>query len=538
MTVLIRQKLISGLMLSILAVFLLIAPETMQAQSGTCGMVDSIDYPIPTENLVRGYDDFGLFRKAFGGNHTGVDIDFDHWGDPVKAAARGLVTYSDPLGWDTEKGVVILSHDFPDGSRSYSLYGHVEETDTIKLPPVGTCIERGQVIAAVGWPSRGRPHLHFEFRSILPREGGPGYVSNNPLDDGWFNPLDFVATWRAKLNPAFLKAISFDSVASLPPTQMDNGAYLTASGSLISAVMPPDQPLWQIQTDSPIDGITALSGDRVVAHSESGQTVTLNGGRFGAVWNIASASTPFVTLGERLIFLMQDGSVNAYDAAGTLIWTLPDRGQVVYFGGNGSEVAVATREVDEVVWQTLNAEGQGPGAVKLKNNPLVNIEADGRWLVLDGQDLTRVNAGQSEAITTLSEVAGRAAQITSDSIGNIYLYMDDSDRTLTAIGTDGKPRWSIKYPREIRSDPPLLASGNGCLLYTLDVDGMLNVFNATDGNLVNQIGLYAGGRRTTNPNGRLLKVDAAEQVYVASGFLSLMVFDGTKLSGEKDCLAG
>jgi len=539
MAVVIGQKLVGGLRLFILAGLLLFVPEAAQAQSGTCGVVDAIDYPIPTENLVRGYDDFGLFRKEFGGNHTGVDIDFDHWGDPVKAAARGLVTYSDPLGWDTEKGVVILSHDFPDGSRTYSLYGHVEETDTIKLPPVGTCIERGQVIAAVGWPSRGRPHLHLEFRSMLPREGGPGYVSNNPLDDGWFNPLDFIATWRAQLNSAFLKAISFDNVASLPPTQMDNGAYLTASGSIISAVMPPDQPLWQIQTDSLIDGITALTGDRVVAHSNSGQTVTLNGGRYGAVWTIASANAPFVTLGERLIFLMQDSSVNAYDAAGTLIWTRPDRGQVVYFGGNGSEVAVATREADDIVWQTLNAEGQGPSAVKLKSNPLVTVEADSRWLVLDGQDLMRINAGQSEFIATLPEVAGRAAQLTSDTVGNVYVYMDDSNRALTSIGSNGQTRWSIQYPRELKGDPPLIAAGNGCLLYTLDVDGMLNVFSASDGQLVNQIGLYAGGRRTTNPHGRLLKVDAAEQVYVASGFLSLMVFDGTKLGGEKkDCLAG
>src|SRR5215207_4562329 len=156
MVVDVKRKLAGGLTLSLAVVFLLIAPYAVQAQTETCGMVDAIDYPVPTENLVRGYDDFGLFRKNFGGNHTGVDLDFDHWGDPVKAVARGLVTYSNPLGWDTEKGVVILSHDFPDGSRAYSLYGHVEETDTIFLPAVGTCFERGQVIAAVGWPSRGR----------------------------------------------------------------------------------------------------------------------------------------------------------------------------------------------------------------------------------------------------------------------------------------------------------------------------------------------------------------------------------------------
>ncbi len=194
---------------------------------------------------------------------------------------------------------------------------------------------------------------------------------------------------------------------------------------------------------------------------------------------------PFVTLGERLIFLMQDGSVNAYDAAGTLIWTLPAKGQVVYFGGNDSVVAVATQEADEIVWQTLNAEGQGPNAVQLKNIPLVYPEPDGKWLVLDGQALIRIKDGQTEAIATLPEDAGRAAQITSDTVGNVYLYMDDTDRTLTAIGTDGQTRWSVKYPREIKSDPPLLAAGNGCLLYTLDVDGMVNAFSGTDGSLAN-----------------------------------------------------
>jgi hypothetical protein len=117
--------------------------------------------------------------------------------------------------------------------------------------------------------------------------------------------------------------------------------------------------------------------------------------------------------------------------------------------------------------------------------------------------------------------------------------MDDSNHTLTAIGTDGQARWSTAYPREIRTEPPRIAVGNGCLLYTLDADGMLNVFSGTDGKLVNQIGFYAGGRRQTKPQARLLKVDAAEQVYVASGFLTLMVFDGTKLGGDtKNCLAG
>jgi len=455
------------------------------------------------------------------------------------AAARGMVTYSDTAGWDTEKGVVIVSHDFPDGTRAYSLYGHVEETDTIRLPAVGTCVERGQIIAAVGWPSRGRPHLHFELRTILPREGGPGYVSNNPLDGGWYNPLDFIALWRAKFKPAFVQAISFDTVASLPPTQMDNGAYLTASETTVSAMMPPNQLLWQIQTDSDINGIAALSGDRVVVHTESGQALTLEGGRYGSIWNVASVEAPFVVLGERIIFLMQDGSLNAYSAAGTLIWTLPTNGEVVYFGGNGSELAFAVETSDGVTWQTMNAEGQGPNAVQLKNAPLVSPEADGRWLVLDGQELMHIHLGQVQAIATLPQRVEPTARLTSDALGNVYIYWGDSERVLLAIGTDGQTRWRAEYPREGEFDEPLLAAGNGCLLYTLDVDGMLNAINAADGTLVEQVGLYAGGRRATNPAARLLKVDAAEQVYVASGFLTLMVFDGTKLGNAgTDCLGG
>src|SRR5689334_9026784 len=133
-----------------------VASAHAQEVTAPCGVVDAIDYPV--DNLVPGYDDFTLYRARFGGNHTGIDIAFDRWGDPVHAAARGLVTYSNPEGWDTEKGVVIVEHTFPDGSIAYSLYGHVEQTDKIFLPQVGKCVARGEVIAAVGWPSRGRPH--------------------------------------------------------------------------------------------------------------------------------------------------------------------------------------------------------------------------------------------------------------------------------------------------------------------------------------------------------------------------------------------
>ncbi|MFN8563177.1 MAG: M23 family metallopeptidase [Anaerolineae bacterium] len=186
---------------------LLIAPvdgrAAVVAQDAPCGVVDALDYPIDiSDTLANRYDDFGLFRSRFGGRHTGLDVAFNRRGEPVYAAARGIVTYADPEGWDTEKGVVIIRHTFPDGGIYYTLYGHMEQSDDIQFPRVGACIERGDPVGVVGWPSRGLPHLHYEIRNFLPDDGGPGYVEDNPLLSGWYDPLDFTELWQIGLRRA------------------------------------------------------------------------------------------------------------------------------------------------------------------------------------------------------------------------------------------------------------------------------------------------------------------------------------------------
>src|SRR6476660_838507 len=81
------------------------AASTHAQGTDSCGVVDAIDYPI--DGISIDHDDFGMYRAGFDGRHTGIDMAFDRYGDPVRAAARGRVTFSDPNGWDTEKGVVI-----------------------------------------------------------------------------------------------------------------------------------------------------------------------------------------------------------------------------------------------------------------------------------------------------------------------------------------------------------------------------------------------------------------------------------------------
>jgi murein DD-endopeptidase MepM/ murein hydrolase activator NlpD len=510
---------------------LMIALVVQAQPASPCGVVDAIDYPI--EPLAQGYDDFGLYRARFGGNHLGLDLGFNRWKAPVKAAMRGQVRYADPEGWDTEKGVVILAHTMPDNTLVYSVYGHMEQTDTIFFPAVSDCVERGQVIGVVGWPSRGRPHLHYEIRSILLNDGGPGYITGNPLTEGWFNPLDFTAVWRARMNPAFLSYVSFDLVASLPPAQLESGAYVIASDDTVSVVWSPNQVLWRVRADSPITGIAALSGDRVVAHAQSGQTLTLENGRYVAIWTVNAADKPFAVLGERLIFLMPDGGLSAYDPAGTPIWSMPGTSsEVISFNQNGDQLALVTHSSPEVLWRQINQDGQVVSETSFNGTPTATPLPNADWLVLADGTLTHLATQGNSTIATQNLTAGHSPQITGDQAGNAYVYLDDAQRTLVALNADGTLRWRTNYPRGVNSGAPLLAAGKGCLLYTLDIDGMLNTFNAGDGNLINQIQLYAGGRRNSRPEARLLRVDAAEQVYVATGFLSMLIFDGRKLGGE------
>ncbi len=82
------------------------SPASAQADIAPCGYVDGFDFPVPDVDID--HTDFGIYRARFGGRHTGIDIAFEQLGAPVRAAARGRVTYSDPAGWGTEKGVVVI----------------------------------------------------------------------------------------------------------------------------------------------------------------------------------------------------------------------------------------------------------------------------------------------------------------------------------------------------------------------------------------------------------------------------------------------
>lgn len=87
--------------------------------------------------------------------HAGIDISARE-GTPIRAAADGVVTYSD----STQRGygnMVLVDH----GNGFVTAYAHNREN----LVSQGARVARGEVIALVGATGNATgPHVHFEIR--------------------------------------------------------------------------------------------------------------------------------------------------------------------------------------------------------------------------------------------------------------------------------------------------------------------------------------------------------------------------------------
>ena len=111
----------------------------------------------PSRAPAPGYisSGFGTRADPFTGgrdHHLGVDFDAN-FGDPVKAAGDGIVSFS---GWKNGYGnTVIVDH----GDGYQTLYGHNQRN----VVRVGDVVRAGQEVAKVGSTGRSTgAHLHFE----------------------------------------------------------------------------------------------------------------------------------------------------------------------------------------------------------------------------------------------------------------------------------------------------------------------------------------------------------------------------------------
>lgn len=198
---------------------ILLTPEQM----ARVPMVDGFEWPCGTPEGGMMYDaqPFGSDNAKRGGKHSGQDLngiggENTDLGEPVYAAARGLVVYSGKPadGWGN---VVVLAHRLPgEDSIIQTLYAHLESRDV----SLGTIVHRGRRIGSIGTAGgHYLAHLHFEvIQSRCTEAGMPGYHPAGGMNR--LNPADVIAHFPAPKHPD-----AYDAVRSLRIRE----AYLSRS---------------------------------------------------------------------------------------------------------------------------------------------------------------------------------------------------------------------------------------------------------------------------------------------------------------------
>jgi hypothetical protein len=174
-------------------------------------------------STVPGTRGFEVTRNVMDGGHQGADLSIRRGGDPVRAAANGIVvlagTGEDPGGFGVH---VVIAHRDGDGRLVYSVYAHLEH-GSVHVKP-GDPVTAGQPIGRVGSTGRATsPHLHFEVR--IPDDPSLRWEKAQVVD-----PVAFV-------------------VAHLPETRADTTwarpyrLWAEAAGIALAGVRPDDRPV-------------------------------------------------------------------------------------------------------------------------------------------------------------------------------------------------------------------------------------------------------------------------------------------------------
>lgn len=160
---------------------------------------DSFAYPVGKTEAVtqaRDRDDWYNAQDFGENNHLGEDWNKNSGGntdcgEPIFAAANGLITYAGDAGpgWGN---AVIIEHTLPDGTRVQSLYGHLQEISK----PSGQVKKREQIGTVGNANGAYLCHLHFEIRDESCPLWDQIFVGYSPIRFGWLDPSDFIDSRR------------------------------------------------------------------------------------------------------------------------------------------------------------------------------------------------------------------------------------------------------------------------------------------------------------------------------------------------------
>lgn len=366
-------------------------------ENALCGIVDLLDFPLdPPDalNVSYGGRGFGQFRSRYDLYHAGEDWQLvrgrSNLGVPVYAIGHGRVTYAHPYGWGTDQGTIIIRHTFADGRTVLSFYGHMDP-DSVTLR-AGDCVVRGQKIAEIGQP-RTPPHLHFEIRTHMPDEPGPGYWGSDPTEAGWLPPSPFI--WNNRMaampgvawtrpgtaeDPQFVGVVNGNTLLALQDeelvgldvadgrlrwrrtlTETVTSVVVDAHQTQLYMVTRPGQvtaypllaadeatttlaeaPLWQVDLNKVgLPTLRPLPGGGVVVAVRQDLTAIAASGE--VLWwaRLAQPAADWLLTADQLILSVtgHQGPVYALTASGLQTWPMPLNGQPV---SAGSQIWLAT----------------------------------------------------------------------------------------------------------------------------------------------------------------------------------------------------
>jgi murein DD-endopeptidase MepM/ murein hydrolase activator NlpD len=417
------------------------AVEPIAQRGAPCGVVDFLDFPLaaPEGENANARWSFGRYSERYSGIHAGEDWVYDggdSLGKPVYSIGHGTVIYAQPLGWGVDQGTLIMRHVFADGSTILSFYGHLEpESVVLKY---GDCVKRGGVVGAIGKP-RGRPHLHFEIRTIYPDRPGPGYWPVDPTLAGWKPPTDYIWDNRISTSPGVKWTRPFTTQTSL------------LVGLLIS------------------DTLAAIDHDQLVA-------LDVETGRVRWARPLSDTVRQAVVGDARTVIYLTtiSNTLQAIDAAGSLRWQIP-------FTPTTRSVLLPSPDGGVIAHDGRNLLGLSATGDQLWR--VENIPPPIDWLS-DGDDLLFTVGGDQPALYRLTR-SGQLSLITAlggrlaASMDHLFVYSPTALYRLSETPVLLKPLDRTGYDQG-----SLVASaGGGVIIAHRGIDGNRLIALRPDGSL-------------------------------------------------------
>jgi murein DD-endopeptidase MepM/ murein hydrolase activator NlpD len=434
-----------------------ITPEPRRG--APCGLVDFFDFPLaaPEGDTADARWSFGRYSERYSGIHAGEDWVYDvgdSLGKPVYSIGHGTVLYAQPLGWGIDQGTLIVRHVFADGRTILSFYGHLEP-DSVVLNP-GDCVKRGDIVGRIGKP-RGRPHLHFEIRSIFPDQPGPGYWSVDPRLAGWQPPTEYIWDQRVDTSPGVKWTRPFTSSNSILAGLLISDTLAVADRDRLLAL---NAETGRVQWSRPISA-TAQQAIVDDAHTTVYLTTISNtlqaiDERGELVWQ-----KPFTSTARSILLPLPGGGVIAHDgrdliglsAAGDQLWRvenvpspidwLVDHGDLLFTVGG-----------DHPALYRLTPSGQ-----------LNQIAALGGQLATVGDHLLLYAPAALYRLSDTPQLLqqfdraryGEGSFVATSDGGVIIAHNGVNGRRLIALRPDGSLRWDRSIQAMTGSAPQLIA---------------------------------------------------------------------------------